>query len=170
MKRLLSILLPAAALSLAAAPMTGLDNLDNLELHGFQTNGLLSILSHGRPQAYQWRIQGKSAQVQSPLYHLQGFQMTIRKENSQEEGYLLESPQCTYDNALQQVRGNGPLHLTGPDGLDISGIGFDFYWKNPQEPPQVVLRETVRIQFPLSLVPREKGNPTPFPTPTPGQP
>ena len=161
MSRLPHILLGAllaGALSAFGDPL-GMDSLDHLELQGFQTNGVVTLPRQGRQETLPWRIRGRSAQVEMPLYHLQGFQMSLQKPGGQEPEFLLESPRCTYNHSLRQVHGDGPIHLTGPDGLEISGIGFDLYWQDSQKPPQFVLREAVYIQFPLSLVQKEEGAP-----------
>ncbi|MGN0866807.1 MAG: hypothetical protein ACI4SG_03910 [Oligosphaeraceae bacterium] len=156
--RLILLSLLACLLSAPGAPLDA-DSLDHMELQGFQTNGVVTLPRKGRQETLPWRIRGQRAQVEMPLYHLQGFQMTLQKEDSPEPEFFLESPRCSYNHKLQQVHGDGPIHLTGPDGLEISGIGFDLYWQDSQKPPRFVLREAVHIQFPLSLVQKEEGAP-----------
>ncbi len=158
MRFLSFILLAALALPLFSADSPlGMDSLDHMELQGFQTNGVATLPRRGRQESLPWRIQGQRALVELPLYHLQGFQMILQKEDSPTPEFLLESPRCRYNQKLQQIHGDGPIHLTGPDGLEISGVGFDLYWQDSQKLPLFVLREAVHIQFPLSLVQKEES-------------
>lgn len=146
----LFILLAAATL-LSAAP-AGLENLDQVELNGFQTNGAF-LLEHGdSPEEVRWRIQGDKAKIQTPLYLLEGFRMSLQGRPGGLGAYTLESPQCSYDHQLQQVRGNGPIRFQGEDGLQISGIGFDFYLDSRETQPRLVLREMARISFSLQTI------------------
>lgn len=145
------ILLLGSALLLHAAPM-GLENLNQVELNGFQTNGAF-LLDHGKStEEVRWRIQGDKAKIQTPLYLLEGFRMSLQGQPGGLGDYTLESPQCSYDHQLQQVRGNGPIRFQGQDGLQISGIGFDFYLDSRETPPRLVLREMARVSFPLHAI------------------
>lgn len=150
MKATAPFILLAAAL-LSAAPV-GLENLDQVELNGFQTNGAF-LLDHEKSQEeVHWRIQGDKAKIQTPLYLLEGFRMSLQGQPGGLGAYTLESPQCSYDHQLQQIRGNGPIRFQGDDGLQISGIGFDFYLDSRETPPRLVLREMARISFPLQTI------------------
>ena len=85
--------------------------------------------------------------------------MTIEGDDPSFGTYLLESPRCIYNHETQQLRGDGVLKLTGPDSLEIYGIGYDFYWKDQQDGLRLVIRDAVKIQFQIDAVKKWSSSP-----------
>lgn len=127
-----------------------LDNIERLELKGFQTNGV-SLKSDGSgTEEIKWRIQGDSALLQSPNYTLNGFKLTLDGAKDGLGHYCLESPKCVYNNDMQEVRGDSAVSLSGPNGFSITGIGYDFYITDDDDNMRLVVRDAVHITFDLS--------------------
>ena len=148
MRILFSILLASAAVLLAGG--FSLDDLESIELKGFQTNGISRTKRGEASERVAWNIRGDGAVIQKPNYTLLGFKMTLDGADDGFGHFLLESPKCTYNQELQQVRGDSAVTLHGPDGLSVSGIGYDFYW-NPEEDEglRLVVRDAVHIEMEL---------------------
>ncbi|MCQ2396439.1 MAG: hypothetical protein MJ106_01935 [Lentisphaeria bacterium] len=144
---ILTILLCAAA---ARCADFNLENIENLELKGFQTNGV-SLKSDGTDtEEITWLIQGASAQLQRPNYTLNGFKLQLDGEEDGMGHYCLESPKCIYNKDLQEVRGDSAVSLSGPNGFSITGIGYDFYIDADDNNMRLVIRDAVHITFNLS--------------------
>ena len=126
-----------------------LGDLERIEFRGFQTNGVsLTKQNEASAEEVAWRIRGESAVIQKPNYTLNDFQMILDGVDNHFGHYLLESPNCIYNEEDQQARGNSAVTLHGPDGLSASGIGYDFYWNSEQnEGIRLVLRDAVHIEL-----------------------
>ncbi|MCQ2403493.1 MAG: hypothetical protein MJ202_07185 [Lentisphaeria bacterium] len=138
-----------------------LDDLERIELKGFQTNGISQAKrGDASTEGIAWRIRGEGAVIQKPNYTLNGFEMTLDGTTDSFGHYLLESPKCIYNHDAQQVRGDGAVLLHGPDNLSVSGIGYDFYWNPDQEEGiRLVIRDAVHIELELGSIQKWKSTP-----------
>lgn len=132
-----------------------LGNLEKVELKGFQTNGVTEIRQNGIQNQLTWTICGDNALVQKPNYDLTGFQMILEdaaKRQLQAETYRIHSPHCLYNQDTHFVRSDSAFQLEGPDGLSISGIGYDIYLEGEKKGLRIVIRDAVRIDFQLGVL------------------
>lgn len=141
---LLLALVAAACRWAAGASLLELGD-GTVQLQGFRTNG--STRSAGGREL-EWELAGQSASMQPPIFQLSGVLLRMQSPNGR---YIVSSPHCTFDQLKHELRSDAAVKVSGP-GVEVTGIGYDFYWDGHDGKPVLVIRKAAHIEIEAGAV------------------
>lgn len=117
-----------------------------VQMQGFRTSGV-TVPRGEDGVSWHWELSGKHARMQAPLFQLEA--VTLRLE-SPRGCYIVESPRCTFDQQTRQLRSDAAVRVHG-SGVEITGIGYDFYLDESENSQLLVIRKAARVEFESKL-------------------